>query len=374
MSCFRRRPAVPLPEPARAPQGLPPSHLQPMPRLGGGNGANIDAEEQSPLLRVDRMLRSGPLEPSAARRLFEIEEERFARQTYGQLLLELKGRDGQLLLHRTKAKVREDLRQRTADKLEGLRSRVEKRRPAADPWHSSGGFTSPPAFVPKAERLRILTDIRLRAKALKFYAVRRGRMPGIYYTWPECEANVKGVSNEYKSFKSYEAAAEWYNSGGPASSPKLEYWVTEFRSIPSLSFVSGVALRAKADVYQDGHQHTTSVVCGLDSMSDVTMALAEYLHNVHDIEAEDISTSGSYLALDQEGTLKILVNAEIIEIPSLVCGESQLPRSCGILLGVPGLDALGVQLDEHRKRQRIPLVCRRKYAPSLVGDARREER
>ena len=38
---------------------------------------------------------------------------------------------------------------------------------------------------------------------MKYYAVRRGKTPGIYTTWPECEVNVKNFPKaEYKSFKS----------------------------------------------------------------------------------------------------------------------------------------------------------------------------
>jgi hypothetical protein len=354
VSCFRRRPAEPLPELVTTPLGLAPNPRHPGPGLGCANGTNIDDEEQSPLL-VDREPWSGPLAPSAARLLFESEEEQCTCQKYARLLQELKERDGNLLLFQTKARIREDLRRRTAEKMDYLRSRSEKRRPAASPGQSSS--MASPVVIPKAERRRILMDIQNRAKALKFYAVRRGHVPGVYYTWPECEANVKGVSNEYKSFKTYEAAVEWYNIGRPAPSPRLECWTTELRGIPSTSFVSGTGLRALADVYQDGHQQTTSVVCGLDSMSDVTLALEEFLHDVHDIETESLSTTGSSATFDREGTLKLLVNSEIIEIPSLVATAAQLPRICGILLDVPGLDALGVQLDEHRKRLRIPLVC-----------------
>ena len=37
---------------------------------------------------------------------------------------------------------------------------------------------------------------------MKFYAVRKGRKPGIYSTWSECEAQVKGFPKaEYKSFR-----------------------------------------------------------------------------------------------------------------------------------------------------------------------------
>lgn len=47
----------------------------------------------------------------------------------------------------------------------------------------------------------------------KFYAVRKGLVPGIYRTWPECEANVKGFpSAEYKSFRT-EDEANGYMAG-----------------------------------------------------------------------------------------------------------------------------------------------------------------
>ena len=51
------------------------------------------------------------------------------------------------------------------------------------------------------------------AKKSKFYAVRKGIAPGVYLTWPECEANVKGFpGTEYKSFPTLEDA-EAYVAG-----------------------------------------------------------------------------------------------------------------------------------------------------------------
>lgn len=41
----------------------------------------------------------------------------------------------------------------------------------------------------------------------KYYAVRQGRSPGIYRSWPDCQKEVHGYPNaEYKSFKVYEDA------------------------------------------------------------------------------------------------------------------------------------------------------------------------
>jgi hypothetical protein len=48
------------------------------------------------------------------------------------------------------------------------------------------------------------------SRATKFYAVRRGHLTGLFYTWPECESQVKGFSNaEFKSFKVREDALRY---------------------------------------------------------------------------------------------------------------------------------------------------------------------
>lgn len=50
-------------------------------------------------------------------------------------------------------------------------------------------------------------------KVTKWYAVRKGKNPGIYMTWADCEKQVKGFSGaEYKSFTSEAKAREYMNS------------------------------------------------------------------------------------------------------------------------------------------------------------------
>ena len=52
--------------------------------------------------------------------------------------------------------------------------------------------------------------------ARKFYAVARGRKPGIYLTWSECQAMVSGFPKaSYKSFSSRAAAEAWLNGASP---------------------------------------------------------------------------------------------------------------------------------------------------------------
>jgi len=44
----------------------------------------------------------------------------------------------------------------------------------------------------------------------KFYAVRRGRTPGLYFSWADCSQEVLGFKGcEYQSFKSLSEAEEY---------------------------------------------------------------------------------------------------------------------------------------------------------------------
>ena len=46
----------------------------------------------------------------------------------------------------------------------------------------------------------------------KYYAVKKGRNPGVYNSWSECEEQVKGFSGaEYKSFLTLEEALDFIN-------------------------------------------------------------------------------------------------------------------------------------------------------------------
>ena len=50
----------------------------------------------------------------------------------------------------------------------------------------------------------------------KYYAVRQGRKPGIYETWPACQDQVKGFKNaQFKSFKTREEAQAFLDQEGP---------------------------------------------------------------------------------------------------------------------------------------------------------------
>lgn len=77
---------------------------------------------------------------------------------------------------------------------------------------------------------------------MKYYAVRRGKTPGIYTTWSECEANIKNFSKaEYKSFKNL-ADAEAFMK---------DYNIQELNLPNTYAFVDG-SFNAKTNTYGYG--------------------------------------------------------------------------------------------------------------------------
>ncbi len=90
--------------------------------------------------------------------------------------------------------------------------------------------------------------------------MRRGRVTGIFFTWEECEKQVKGIYSEFKSFHSLEEAQEYLHAR------RQNFMLVKK---PGSSFVGGKALRAEISVWQDGHAEALRVTCGLDTMSDV---------------------------------------------------------------------------------------------------------
>ncbi len=81
---------------------------------------------------------------------------------------------------------------------------------------------------------------------------------------------------------------------------------------PSSSLVGGKALRAKIDVWQDGHVDALQTECGLDTMSDVNLAMPELLHDVHDIVVDKVRNASGRSEFAREGTLKILCDGEVL--------------------------------------------------------------
>ena len=162
---------------------------------------------------------------------------------------------------------------------------------------------------------------------------------------------VKGVASEYKSFGTFEEAKAY------VLGRRLNFMLQRLPPKPRSSFVGGKALRAELEVWQDGCADSLRIECALDTMSDINLAKIELLHDVRDVHSDQVKSSAGKTSFTKEGVLKVLYQGEVLCIPALVATAKQLPHACDALLGIPGLDGLGVSVDQHRKRQRQPLMC-----------------
>lgn len=88
--------------------------------------------------------------------------------------------------------------------------------------------------------------------AQKYYAVRQGRVPGIYRTWDECRAQVHGYKEAaYKSFPSLEEAQAFMeNQDRTVPGTDSGGHVTEEGTL--IAYVDGSFIPAKADSYAYG--------------------------------------------------------------------------------------------------------------------------
>lgn len=74
----------------------------------------------------------------------------------------------------------------------------------------------------------------------KFYAVQKGRIPGVYLTWEECRKQVEGFSGAvYKSFPTKEEACEYAGADGKSSLEKSPAAAPEQDTDCAAAYVDG---------------------------------------------------------------------------------------------------------------------------------------
>jgi len=93
------------------------------------------------------------------------------------------------------------------------------------------------AEIPHADTVMSTTSSGKRKRAAgKFYAVRKGRTPGIYNSWPDCQQQTDRFRNpEFKSFATRDAAEAFMKEGKrDASAPiSLRGDLSETSSLPA---------------------------------------------------------------------------------------------------------------------------------------------
>jgi hypothetical protein len=125
------------------------------------------------------------------------------------------------------------------------------------------------------------------------------------------------------------------------------------------SFRGGTAVNAFCSVrdpHSDDPFATHSILVGIDSYSDITVAHRDIVHGRHPIE-ETVYTGAGAATYTEEGLVDIADGLYSFRtIPALVAQtDDHLPSSTYLLLGVPQINELDVKCDVHRKTRRLPL-------------------
>ncbi len=129
------------------------------------------------------------------------------------------------------------------------------------------------------------------AKKSKFYVVWKGKRPGIYESWDDCQAQIKGIKGaQYKAFGSFKEAKRAYNgnysdykgkkNGKDELSPeeKLKYGEPNFHSISVDAASSGNPGKME---YRGVDTKTKKVLFRQGPFKEGTNNIGEFLAIVH---------------------------------------------------------------------------------------------
>ncbi len=76
--------------------------------------------------------------------------------------------------------------------------------------------------------------------ASKYYAVKKGKVPGIYFNWNDCKAMVDGYQGAvYKSFKTIEEAEAFVHGGNAGAAARKNAATNNAGSYDTYAFVDG---------------------------------------------------------------------------------------------------------------------------------------
>ncbi len=101
---------------------------------------------------------------------------------------------------------------------------------------------------------------------------------------------------------------------------------------------------------------TRSIIVGIDSYSDVTVAHRDITYGIHLIQ-ETVQTGAGEASYQEEGLVDIVDGLYSFRtIPALIAQTpDHLPSSTHLLLGVQQINDFDIKCDLHRKQRRLPL-------------------
>lgn len=122
----------------------------------------------------------------------------------------------------------------------------------------------------------------------KFYVVWKGKQPGIFQTWKECQEQIQGVEGAmYKSFFSLEEATKAFEQdpfqhiyGNPKKGVDLN---TQTIIVPSISVDAACSGNPGILEYQGVHTATKEIIFKMGPFHDGTNNIGEFLALVHGI-------------------------------------------------------------------------------------------
>jgi hypothetical protein len=126
------------------------------------------------------------------------------------------------------------------------------------------------------------------------------------------------------------------------------------------SFTGGNTIKVTAEMTRPGHHARAKVKVAIDTQSDVTTALQEYVTNIKEILPDRVHGLGGEADFTHEGRIHIWSETKKrkISLPALVAPRHQMPMDCVALLGVPAINALEVAVEQHLKLPQFnPLIC-----------------
>lgn len=111
----------------------------------------------------------------------------------------------------------------------------------------------------------------------KFYVVWKGRTPGVYNTWAECDAQVSGFANaKYKSYPTKEEADKAFADGKEKKIVSIESKI-----LKSISVDGACSVTTKVMEYQAVFTDTGDKVFHQGPFKDGTNNIGEFLALVH---------------------------------------------------------------------------------------------
>lgn len=129
-------------------------------------------------------------------------------------------------------------------------------------------------------------------KKKKFYVVWQGRIPGIYTSWPDCQAQVKDFQGaKYKSFESEDEARKFFAAGYevyrqvhpivPGTMPNFFTGKEEKPILESLAVDAACNMVTRVMEYRGVDTKTKKVIFHQGPFKNATNNMGEFLALVH---------------------------------------------------------------------------------------------